>query len=473
MISLNAMSQNTDSVIIAEIYKNALTSYEAYNNLKVLCDRAGHRMMGSEKSILAVNILKQQLEKNGFDKVYLQGFETSIWHCNSKSKAVVSTKDNIEYALSVDALGPSVATPKTGIKAEVIEVANVEALKKLDKEIIKGKIVFFNTPMRNAYAKPIDAYVEAVMTRLYGTSSAAEYEAVGVIMRSLTTSVDEFPHTGTTVYNDKVKKIPVLAVSSKDAEKLSGLLKENPNLNLSIFVDTKFVDNTKSYNVIAEIKGKTNPKEVIVIGAHIDTWYNTTGAHDDGAGCVQVMDVLRIFKQLKINNNKTIRLILFMDEEINKSGAKAYADYFDNKKETIIAGIESDLGGFTPNGFFIDASDSIINNLQTAGKYLLPYGIFEMKKGFGGSDMIVLKKKFGFPSIALRVESQRYFEIIHTENDTFDKVNRRELQLGTAAIAGLVYFIDKYGIKKNKIPNLQKSSDNTPKNAFPDYKKNQ
>jgi len=290
-------------------------------------------------------------------------------------------------------------------------------------------------------------------------------------MRSLTTAVDEFPHTGSTVYDNNVKKIPVLAVSSKDAEKLSVLFKENPLLKLSIFVDTKFVDNIKSYNVIAEIKGKTNPEEIIIIGAHIDSWYNTTGAHDDGAGCVQVMDVLRIFKELKINNNKTIRVILFMDEEINKSGAIAYADYFNNSKEIIVAGIESDLGGFTPNGFFIDAPDSIINSFQTVGKYLLPYGIFEMKKGFGGSDMIVLKKKFGFPSIALRVESQRYFEIIHTEKDTFDKVNRRELQLGTAAIAGLVYFIDKYGIEKGKIPNIKELPDLTPRQSFPDYKK--
>jgi hypothetical protein len=382
----------------------------------------------------------------------------------------VISNDNQEYALEVDALGPSVSTKENGITAEVIEVKDIPALESLNKEKVQGKIVFFNTPMKNSFANPIDAYVEAVRTRLFGTSKAAEFGAVGVLMRSLTTSIDEFPHTGSTIYNDeliktpatdkfphtdstiyneKIKKLPVVAISSKDSEVLSNLLKKDPTLKANIFVDSEIVDSVESFNIIAEIRGKKSPEEIIVIGAHIDTWYNTTGAHDDGAGCVQVMDVLRIFDELKINNSKTIRLILFMDEELNRSGAKAYADKFDNKKETIIAGIESDLGGFTPNGFLIDAPASTIKQIQTFGKYLRPYGIYNIDKGFGGSDMIILKKKFGFPSIAMRVESQRYFEIIHTANDTFDKIHQRELQLGTAAIASLVYLLDKYGIEQD------------------------
>ena len=204
-----------------------------------------------------------------------------------------------------------------------------------------------------------------------------------------------------------------------------------------------------AFDLVAQIKGKKNPEEVIIIGAHSDSWYNAAGAHDDGAGCVQIMDVLRIFNELKIDNKRTIRVILFMDEEINRAGAKAYADYFDNDKETIVAGIESDLGGYQPNGFLIDGTDPIINQIKAYKEYLLPYGIYNIDKGFGGMDILTLKRKYGFPSIALRVESQRYFEIIHTVNDTFDKVYQRELQLGTAAIASLVYLLDKYGIKQD------------------------
>jgi len=379
----------------------------------------------------------------------LQDFKSSVWYPNTRGSAILTSKNNDDYSLEVDVLGPSVATQRNGLNASIIEVSGISELESLDKAAIENKVVFYNTPMRNTYSNPLDAYVEARMLRFNGTSHAAKYGAAGVLMRSLTTSIDEFPHTGSIVYDDKFEKIPALAVSSKDSEILSNLLNEAPNSKISMFVDTKIVDSVKSYNVIAEIKGKTNPEEVIIIGAHVDSWYNTTGAHDNGAGCVQMMDVLRIFDELKIENNKTIRVVLFMDEEIHRAGAQAYADYFDNDKETIIAGIESDLGGYSPNGFLIDGESPVINQIQDYRKYLLPYGLYDIGKGFGGMDILTLIRKYSFPSIALRVESQRYLEIIHTVNDTFDKVHQRELQLGTAAVASLVYLLDKYGIKQD------------------------
>ena len=445
-MSFSMMAQYNDSVIIANIYENALTSMESYNNLEVLCDSAGPRLIGSKESLIAVGILKQQIESIGFDSLYLQDFESSVWKCNSPGKAIVSSERAGDYSLKVDVFGPSVPTAAEGINAGVVEVNGIPELELLDPEVINGKIVFYNTPMDNRYSNPLDAYVEARMLRFNGTSRAAEFGAKGVLMRSLTTSIDEFPHTGSIMYDEEYEKIPALAVSSQDSEILSELLSEDPNLRLSMKVDTEIIDSVKSYNVITEIKGKTNPEEVILIGAHIDSWHNSPGAHDDGAGCVQMIDVLRIFKALDIKNNKTIRVVLFMDEEINRAGAKAYADYFDDKKEEIIVGIESDLGAYSPNGFLIHGSDPVVRQIQAYREHLLPYGIYNIGKGFGGMDILTLKKKYGFPSIALRVESQRYFEIIHTENDTFDKVHQRELQLGTAAIASLVYLLDRYGL---------------------------
>jgi len=444
--AIPAFSQNNDSVVIADIYKNALNSREAYNNLKVLCDSAGPRQIGSEASIKAVHILKKQLDNKGFDKVYLQEFESSVWYPVSRGRAVVRSEKSGEWALEVDVFGPSVSTRKIGLNAGIIEVSSINELESLGKEAIAGKIVFYNTPMNNDFPNPLDAYVEARMLRFNGTSRAAEYGAAGVFMRSLTTSIDEFPHTGSIVYDPDFERIPALALSSKDSELLSSLLKVEPDLRTWMHVDTKIVEDIKSYNVIAEIKGKTAPEEVIIIGAHIDSWYNTTGAHDNGAGCVQMMDVLRIFSELEIQNNRTIRVVLFMDEEIHRAGAQAYAEYFNREKETIIAGIESDLGGYSPNGYLVDGKATEIQHIQAFGKYLLPYGLYDIGKGFGGMDILTLKRKFNFPSIALRVESQRYFELIHTVNDTFDKVHPRELQMGTAAIASLVYFLDKYGI---------------------------
>lgn len=414
--------------MISNVYKNALTSGESYENLKALCD-IGPRQIGSKASMKAVYLLKKQMEKKGFDKVYIQEFKSPVWYPNSRAKAIIISGNSANYSLEVDVFGPSIATDMAGLKAEIVEVNGIEDLEKLDKKNIKGKIVFYNTPMRNTFSNPLDAYVEARMLRFNGTSIAAKYGAVGVLMRSLTTSIDKFPHTGSIVYDSKIKKIPALAVSSKDSVLLSNLLKKKTNLKVKIFVDTNIVDSVKSYNLIAELKGQTNPEEVIIIGAHIDSWYNTPGAHDDGAGCVQMMDVLRIFKELKISNNRTIRVILFMDEEINRAGAQAYRDKFNDKKEKIILGIESDLGGYSPNGFLIDGKSSIINQIQSYKNLLLPYGLYNIGKGFGCMDILMLKRKFGFPSIALRVESQRYFEIIHTVNDTIDKVHPRELQL--------------------------------------------
>jgi len=441
-------AQNTDSIVISSIYKNALTSQEAYFNLKELCEEAGPRQIGSEASIKAVQILKSQLDSKDFDTVYLQDFKSPVWYLNKRSHAKIISDHLEDYKLEVDAFGPSIATPDEGLTAQVVEVSGIPELESLDKNSIAGKIVYYNTPMRNTFSNPLDAYVEARMLRMNGTSMAAKYGAVGVLMRSLTTSIDEFTHTGSIVYDEKIKKIPAIVVSSKDSEFLSDLLKEDPNLKISMNVDTKTVEDVKSNNVIAEIIGKTYPEEVLIIGAHIDSWYNTPGAHDDGAGCVQMMDILRIFDELNIKNNRTIRVVLFMDEEINRAGANAYTEFFDNKKETIIVGIESDLGGYSPNGFLIDGEDPVVNQIKSYKKHLLPYGLYNIGKGFGGMDILTLKRRFGFPSIALRVESQRYFEFIHTVNDTFDKVHPRELQMGTAAMASLVYLLDKYGISQ-------------------------
>ncbi len=290
-LPLFVMSQNTDSTLIASIYKNALNSRESYNNLRVLCESAGPRQIGSEASIQAVHLLKQQLEAKGFDKVYLQEFKSAVWVSNSRAKAKVTSEKGDTYALEVDVFGPSVATEKNGLEAGIVEVSSIAQLETLGKEKTEGKIVFYNTPMNNSYPNPLDAYVEARMLRFNGTSRAAEYGAVGVFMRSLTTSVDEFPHTGSIVYDENFKKIPALALSSKDSDILSSLLKKDPDLKTWMYVDTETIDAVKSYNVIAEIEGKTNPEEVIIVGAHIDSWYNTPGAHDDGAGCIQMMDI--------------------------------------------------------------------------------------------------------------------------------------------------------------------------------------
>ncbi len=435
-------SQDSDSLQISRIYENALKNYESYNNLKYLCEKTPGRLVGSDESIAAVKFMKKVLVSYKLDSVYLQKFKAPKWNCGSDPTLFI-IKEKKE--LNICALGPSIATGKDGLIAQVIEVKNFEELKKLGTKAVKGKIVFFNRPMDSRLYNPGSAYVNAFDQRLFGAREASKYKAAAVIVRSLTTGIDSFPHSGVVIYNDTIKKIPAVAVSTQDAEVLSSQLKKKPDLTVKLTVNCKQHKPADSYNVIGEIKGEKKPEEIILIGAHIDAWYNTPGAHDDGAGCVHVTDVLRIFKELKIKLKRTVRVVLFMDEEMEQTGADEYAALTEKLNIKHLVAIESDGGGHTPRGFSIDADSSTINTISAFRKYFKPYKASDFSKGYGGVDIKRLKK-FGVPLIGLRTDNQRYFNYHHSKNDTFDKVNHRELQLGSASIASLVYLIDKYGI---------------------------
>jgi len=328
----------------------------------------------------------------------------------------------------------------------VLEVRTLSALDSLGHRIVKDKIVFFNRAMENSDINTFKAYSGAIDQRGKGASKASEYGAAGVIVRSLATEPDNFPHTGVSQYKDGVRKIPNISISTIDADKLSRINKQNQGVKIRIKSDTETIDAAKTSNIIAEIKGSQHPEKIILIGAHTDAWFNTPGAHDDGAGCEQIIDVFRIFKELNIKPANTIRLVLFMDEEMYQSGSKVYAEFVGKEKKEHIVSIESDAGGLLPLGFGIDAEDSSIESIKKLADQLVNYGIYKTEKGYGGTDIEPLKQ-FGIPLIGVMTNSQRYFEYHHSANDTFDKVSRREMQLGTAAIASLVYLIDKNGIQ--------------------------
>jgi len=438
-------AQETERNIISAIYKNALSSYEAYNNLNELCTNAPGRLVGSKESERAIQLLNTQLKKNHPDTVYLQNYTTPSWRCKSTCQAIV------KYGLKKDSLhvvnlGLSVSSPDNGIEGEVLEVRTLSALDSLGHRIVKDKIVFFNRAMENSDINTFKAYSGAIDQRGKGASKASEYGAAGVIVRSLATEPDNFPHTGVSRYKDGVRKIPNISISTIDADKLSRINKQNQGVKIRIKSDTETIDAAKTSNIIAEIKGSQHPEKIILIGAHTDAWFNTPGAHDDGAGCEQIIDVFRIFKELNIKPANTIRLVLFMDEEMYQSGSKVYAEFVGKEKKEHIVSIESDAGGLLPLGFGIDAEDSSIESIKKLADQLVNYGIYKTEKGYGGTDIEPLKQ-FGIPLIGLMTNSQRYFEYHHSANDTFDKVSRREMQLGTAAIASLVYLIDKNGIQ--------------------------
>ena len=438
-------AQETDQNTIAAIYQNALTSYDSYNNLKELCTKAPGRLMGSKESELAIRILKTRVEKLHPDNCYLQNYISPSWRVKSPCEATVLYGTKKE-SLNVVNLGLSVSTSTNGITAEILEVQTLNTLDSLVVGCVKDKIVFFNRAMDNSKTTTFEQYGGAIDQRASGASKAAQYGAVGAIVRSLSTEHYDFPHTGVSRYKDGVTKIPNISISTNDADKLSRLNKENQNVKVWIKSDTEMIDSAHTANLIAEIKGNKHPEKIIVIGAHMDAWFNTPGAHDDGAGCEQMIDVFRIFKELKIKPENTIRLVLYMDEEMYQSGSKVYAESVGKEKKEHIVAIESDAGGLLPLGFGIEASDSVINVIKKLAEPLVDYGIYKTGKGHGGTDISPLKQ-FNIPLIGLVTNSQRYFEYHHSANDTVENVSRREMQLGSAAIASLVYLIDKNGIK--------------------------
>lgn len=438
-------AQETEKNTISSIYQNALTSYESYNNLKELCTKAPGRLVGSKASERAIQILKTQVGKLHTDTCYLQNYTTPSWRVKSPCQAILLIGSKKE-SLNVLNLGLSVSTPDKGITGEIIEVQSLNALDSLGSKTVKGKLVFYNRPMDNSKINTFEAYSGAVDQRSQGAIKAAQYGASGVIVRSMSTEHYDFPHTGVSRYKNGIDKIPNISVSTNDADKLSALNKKNTGVKVWIKSDTETIDSARTANLIAEMKGSKHPEKIILIGAHMDAWFNSPGAHDDGAGCEQMIDVFRIFKELNIKPENTIRLVLFMDEEMYQSGSKVYAESVGRDKREHIVSIESDAGGLLPLGFGIDAGDSVISALKKLAEPLVEYGIYKTGKGYGGVDIAPLKQ-FGIPLIGLNTNSQRYFEYHHSANDTVENVSRREMQLGTAAIASLVYLIDRNGIQ--------------------------
>ena len=434
--------QTDDEKVIRNIFDNVLLSNVAYNNLDYLCSNAIGRLLGSKESIIAMNFMKDYFEDLGADSVFLQEFTTPAWKCNSTEVSMFNGGDEILFR--ADALGPSLSTPTGGIIANVIEVQGLEELKAMNPDSVAGKIVFYNRAVNMKLVNTFRVYSSAIDQRYYGPTVAAEMGAAGVLVRSVGTRVDTFPHTGSTGFKDK--KIACAAISTIDANILSEALKNNSDLKVKIVIDTEYFEEITTFNLIADIRGSEIPDEYIVVGGHIDSWFNSPGAHDDGIGCVQSADVLRIFKELEINNRRSIRAIMFMDEELFQSGGSAYANYTKTNSIKNYLALEADAGGFTPEGFSVDASDSIFSVISSYKRLLEPYGIHYIKKGGSGVDIGPLKE-FGVPLMGYRTDPQRYMDLHHSAYDSFDKVHIRELQLGSGNMAAIIYLIDKYGLE--------------------------
>ncbi len=442
--SFSAFSQESDSLVIKKIFDVVLSKGEAYKTLTYLTKSIGPRLSGSDGAAKAVQYTKKTMEGYQFDNVFLQDVMVPHWVRGKKEEAYIeSGKQKIKVPIA--ALGGSVATPLAGIKAEIVEVKNFEELKALGTEKVKGKIVLFNRPMDATQINTFVAYGGANNQRGGGASEAAKYGAVGAIVRSLTTLQDDNPHTGGMRYASGIPMIPTAAISTNGANLLSKMLKENPKTQFFFKQNCETLPDAPSHNVVGEIKGSEKPDEIIVVGGHLDSWDLAEGAQDDGAGCVQSIEVLRVLKALGIKPKRTIRAVMFMNEENGLRGGTKYADLAKQNNEKHIAAVESDNGGFAPRGFGIVGTEAQISKITVYKKLLADYGLHEIGKGGGGADIGPLGQQ-GTLLIGFKPDSQRYFDFHHAQTDKLEAVNERELNLGAASMAALIYLIDKYGL---------------------------
>ncbi|MGI9530789.1 M28 family peptidase [Lutimonas sp.] len=447
LLSITMFGQE-DEKVLKKIYNTSLSDGMSYAWLDHLSNKIGSRLSGSVGAQKAVEYTQSELVKLGLDRVWLQPVMVPKWVRGEKETAYFESAGK-RYELNICALGGSVATPQEGLRGQVIEVQGIQEMKSLEADQIRGKIVFFNRAMEETLIQTFQAYGGCVDQRYAGAMEAGRLGALGVIVRSPNLRLDDFPHTGSMTYGDLPvdQRIPSAAISTNDAEMLSAYLKKDKGLQLGFHQQCIQMEDVESYNVIGEITGSEYPNEFIIVGGHLDSWDLGDGSHDDGAGVVQSMEVLRLLSMQESKPKRSIRVVLFMNEENGLRGGKKYAEEAKMNNENHVMALESDAGGFTPRGFSFDCSDEEFAQVKSWEPLFKPYLIHYFEKGGSGADIGPLKSE-GMVLAGLRPDSQRYFDYHHAANDTFDAVNKRELELGAATMTSLIYLYDKYGTAK-------------------------
>jgi len=433
-----------DSLTFRKISDEILLHSNCYENLHTLCKTIGHRISGSPEAARAVVWGEQAMKAAGADKVWLQPCDVPYWY---RGKEHLSLKLGKKYKqVAALSLGNSEGTGGKTLKAPIIMVHNFDEFKALPESEVKGKIVFFNYRFRQDLVFTFEGYGDAVRYRGQGPSTAAEKGAVAIIIRSMSTGKDDFPHTGATHYKDSTKKIPAMSLGNTTADLLEQACEQGTVMAKMKSECHMMPQPVRSYNVIGEIKGTDDPERIITVGGHLDSWDVGEGANDDGTGDVQSIEVIRAFKALGIRPKCTIRAVLFMNEENGQRGGQAYADSAKAKNEHHVIAIETDAGGFSPRGIGLVMSDAQKRKILQYKDLFLPYGVYDFTRDEGGSDISPIHDKMAVPLAGLVPDSQRYFDLHHTNNDVFENVNHRELKLGAVVLAQFIYLVSEQGL---------------------------
>jgi carboxypeptidase Q len=408
----------------------ALTTNKAYERLEYLTDRIGNRLSGSQNLERAIAWALAEMKKDGLDNVRAEKVMVPHWVRGQESLEMLAP---VSLKLSLLGLGNSVATPVAGITADAVVVRNFAELDALG-ERVRGKIVVYNAPFTD--------YGATVQYRLNGASRAARYGAVAALVRSITPTSLQTPHTGAMNYDPQQPKIPTAAITIEAAELLQRTYDRGEHITLRLKMEAKFLDDVESANVIAELKGSERPDEIVLIGGHFDSWDVGQGAHDDGGSCIAAWEAIRLLKELGLRPRRTIRVVLFTNEENGLRGGNGYRDAHRDQLSKHVFAIESDSGIYRPEGFGLAANAALLvrSNLTEIAKLLAGIGANRIAADGGGADIGPIMRE-GVVGANLDVEGSRYFDIHHTNADTFDKIDPRDLALCVATLAVMGYTI--------------------------------
>ncbi len=431
--------------VATRMVNTGLRELGAYQSLAKILS-AGPRLTGSAQADAAVKLMVDHMKALGFANVRTEPTTVGHWIRGPREEGAIVSKQAGRIPVKVRAIGNSIATPADGVMARLIEVHSVAELEKIGDRA-RGRIVFFNGAMDPTLLDTFPAYGGAAQQRSGGAVAAARVGAIAAVVRSLTLDINDDPHTGTMSYESGTRKIPAVTISTAAAERLSAVLSKDPDAQFHFLTSCQTLPPVISHNVIGELRGREHPEEVIVVAGHLDSWDLSVGAHDDGSGCAQSIESLRLIHELGLAPKRTIRVVLFMDEENGGTGGRDYARSDTRKGERHIAAIESDRGGFLPIGMGVGAKGEAFDRIKAWEPLLQRVGLQWIRPGGGGVDISPLGAS-GTVLMGPVPDSQRYFEVHHSGIDTIDKVNARELELGAVSMALLSYLVAEEGLPR-------------------------
>jgi len=418
----------------ASLRDQAMEGSMAYEITASLTTEVGPRLAGTPGDLRAVAWAEAKFKALGFDEVKKEPVTFPRWRRGSESAEVVAP---FPQPLHVTALGFSVGTPSEGVEAEVVEVASLDALTKMDAAKVEGKIVFINNRMERT--KSGAGYGAAVVARRSGAAEGAKLGAKAVLIRSIGTDSHRFPHTGVMRYQEGIEKIPAGALSNPDADLLADMLKRADKVRLKLKLDCGMAGEATSYNVIGEMKGSQTPEKVVILGAHLDSWDLGTGAIDDGAGVGIVMAAARLIGQLENRPKHTIRVVLFANEETGLFGGRQYAKAHAGQVQNHVIGAESDFGAGRIWQFMSLVPEEKLSYIAQIAAVLAPLDItLGSNQAWGGPDLGPLRR-LGVPMATLRQDGTDYFDYHHTPDDTLDKIDPKAMDQNVAAYVAFAY----------------------------------